>query len=247
MPISTPKEHLDRYQNDEKHFRNVLESLFVPAVKAAGFDPIRPAASGSTVIQSAIIKNLVEAELVLCDMSSLNANVFFELGVRTALDKPVCYVIDEFSSAPFDVLTNQYHQYDANPTWNLDDQVDQLKSHIAETAQASDRNAMWEVFGVQAKASEPTTDQSSLEAKVDALTNTVKSLAGTTMNAPDGIELEVTGDVEQVKAFSEAIAPLGDISQGVLPDYVRLSGIRYANINTIKSLARKHGLEWRIL
>lgn len=36
-----------------------------------------------------------EADMVLCDMSRLNANVFFELGIRTALDRPAALVKDD--------------------------------------------------------------------------------------------------------------------------------------------------------
>ena len=47
-----------------------------------------PTASGSDLIHAKIIKNLETADLVLCDMSALNPNVFFEFGMRTALNKP---------------------------------------------------------------------------------------------------------------------------------------------------------------
>jgi hypothetical protein len=35
---------------------------------------------GSEIIQADIIRNLHAADLVLCDLSTLNANVFFEFG-----------------------------------------------------------------------------------------------------------------------------------------------------------------------
>ena len=78
MPVTTPDCYLQQYSNDKEHFKHVLDHLFYPSVKAAGFDPIPPNVKGSDIIQGEIIKNLETSDLVLCDMSSLNSNVFFE-------------------------------------------------------------------------------------------------------------------------------------------------------------------------
>ena len=86
MPISTPPDRLTDYDGEENHFRKILKHLFIPAVEKADFDPIPPEVTGSSIIQADIIKYLAESELVLCDISVLNPNVFFEYGIRTALD-----------------------------------------------------------------------------------------------------------------------------------------------------------------
>jgi hypothetical protein len=103
MPISTPASVLATYQGDALHFQHMYESLFKPAIEAAGYVPRFPRTQGSAVIQADIITRLNEADLVLCDISTLNANVFFELGIRTALDLPVCLVRDDQTDTlPFD-------------------------------------------------------------------------------------------------------------------------------------------------
>ena len=96
MPIGTPDS--SQYQGDRDHFKHVLEHLFVPAIEMAGMNPVRPVVKGSDLIHAEIIKQLETAELVLCDISTLNANVFFELGIRTALNRPVCIIRDELTS-----------------------------------------------------------------------------------------------------------------------------------------------------
>src|SRR5687767_8303011 len=93
MPISVPQSMVSRYE-DKDHFIHVYEHLFAPAIRELEFEPISPVSKGSEVIHADIVRNLHDAHLVLCDMSTLNANVFFELGIRTALDKPVCLVAD---------------------------------------------------------------------------------------------------------------------------------------------------------
>ena len=60
--------------------------------QGAEFVPKSPSAPGSRIILGEVIKNIRESELVLCDISSLNENVHFELGMRVATGKPVVIV-----------------------------------------------------------------------------------------------------------------------------------------------------------
>jgi hypothetical protein len=110
-PISTPKDRLKNYENDANHFLHVIEGLLMPAVSLADFEPVAPITKGSDLIHAEIVKNLQEASLVLCDMSGLNPNVFFELGIRTALNKPVCLIKDDKTPfIPFDLAgVNRQH------------------------------------------------------------------------------------------------------------------------------------------
>lgn len=122
MPVSTPEMMVDDYGRDKDHFRHVLDHLFLPAVRSAGLDPILPTAEGSQLIHPEIVKNLEKADLVLCDMSILNPNVFFELGIRTALNKPVCLVRDNLTElVPFDMSIVNNHTYQSSLVpWVID-------------------------------------------------------------------------------------------------------------------------------
>jgi len=113
MPITTPDNMVDQYEHSggKDHFKHVLDCLFVPAVKEAGYEPIPPTTKGSDIIHAGIIQNLETADLVLCDMSSLNPNVFFEFGIRTSLNKPVCVVKDDLTKkVPFDTGIINHHE-----------------------------------------------------------------------------------------------------------------------------------------
>ncbi len=98
MPITMPEHLVSNYRDDPEHFIHVYECLFEPAIKEAGYEPLSPSSKGSEIIQADIIRNLEDSDLVLCDISILNPNVFFELGVRTALNKPVCLVRDQLTA-----------------------------------------------------------------------------------------------------------------------------------------------------
>jgi nucleoside 2-deoxyribosyltransferase len=132
MPITTPDNLLAAYQGDTDHFQHVLDVLFEPAVSEIGYEVWRPSAKGSDLIHDQIIKQLETADLVLCDMSALNANVFFELGIRTALDKPVSLVRDEVTARiPFDAAVLNYHTYEAAlNAWSLSREVSKLANHL---------------------------------------------------------------------------------------------------------------------
>lgn len=149
MPISTPEP--DHYNGDKQHFEHVLDCLLVPAVKKAGFNPVLPVSKGSDIIQAEIIKNLAEADLVLCDMSILNANVFYELGIRTALDKPIALVADDrLEKIPFDMAILNCKTYRADlKSWELEKDIRLIAGHISDAFEkAAEGNSMWKYFGV---------------------------------------------------------------------------------------------------
>jgi len=151
MPITTPEHLLDKYNNDSNHFLKVLEEIFIPSVTSAGFNPIIPLSKGAELIQVEIIKNLFISDIVLCDISAFNPNVFFELGVRTALNKPVCYVKDNLTKAiPFDNSVINHHTYNANIA-NDKSEIIKLSEHINNSIKnPSDGNVLWKYFGIPA-------------------------------------------------------------------------------------------------
>jgi hypothetical protein len=58
---------------------------------------------------------ILAADLVICDVTLLNANVFYELGIRHALRRKNTLLIKHAGSAdapPFDLLTDRYLPYD---------------------------------------------------------------------------------------------------------------------------------------
>lgn len=82
MPVTTSSYYVEKF-DDPDPFNHVSVHLFAPALKQVGFAVIPPSVRGAELIHAEIIKNLEQAELVLCDLSMLNPNVFFELGIRT--------------------------------------------------------------------------------------------------------------------------------------------------------------------
>ncbi len=84
-------------------FEEVLNSLIKPACNAADFGVETARAHGSDLIHHTIIRQLIEADLVVADLTDHNPNVLFELGIRIALDKPVLLIRAKGTLAIFDV------------------------------------------------------------------------------------------------------------------------------------------------
>ena len=155
MPITTPKDLVERYDNDADHFKHVLEHLHIPAVESAGYEPIPPIAQGADLIHAEIIRNLETSDLVLCDISTLNPNVFFELGVRTSLNKPVCYVKDEFTKKiPFDTgILNHKEYHSTIRAWDIKVDIPTIAEHLQTSFERSkNENTLWRHFGIRSKA-----------------------------------------------------------------------------------------------
>lgn len=157
MPVTTPPELVSVYKDDSQHFLHVMEHLFIPAIKEAGFEPILPITKGSDIIHGHIISNLESSDLVLCDISTNNPNVFFEFGIRTALNKPICVVKDRFvEKVPFDVVPINYHVYSPDlSTWELENEIVKLAKHVKNSFSENENcNPLWKYFGTRAQSKE---------------------------------------------------------------------------------------------
>jgi hypothetical protein len=215
MPLTTHPEWVEHYENDADHFRHVLEDLFCPAVEQAGFEPVPPLADGADVIHAKVIKEIESSALVLCDMSRLNPNVFFELGIRTAVGKPMCLVVDDKTRrhVPFDVGIVNYHEYQSSlASYVIKKELPKLVDHIQKSAKNSGgKNTLWEQFGLHAKAALPA-GGSALDAKVEVLTSKVEALAKALTPAPRGVSSLVVSTILALgEKYSVALSVKADV------------------------------------
>jgi hypothetical protein len=231
MPISTPSQAADTYKGDQEHFRHVLDHLFIPSIKAAGFEPIPPKATGSDLIQAEIIKNLSQADLVLCDMSNLNPNVFFEFGIRTALDKPVALVVDDKTmQIPFDTSIIQFHRYrGALDVWHIEEEIKQLVEHLRTSCERSNnRNSLWKYFGI-ALAGTFKPEEATVADKLDLVLSEVTALkaqrqeSGVRPTTPDQAAAIFVEEVmqEQRKKKVQQDREIAEMIRSVLADIRR--------------------------
>ena len=102
---------------DEKlqvDFDAVYRDLFQPALEAAGLQPFRAddEATAGDILKD-MFAELVTADFVLADISILNANVFYELGIRhTVGPRGVICLHAGWSDRPFDVAPMRTFKYE---------------------------------------------------------------------------------------------------------------------------------------
>lgn len=158
MPISD----VEPYQTG--HFRRVYEYIVQPACERAGFTALRADEVNQTNhIVIDVIRNIVSAEMSICDLSARNPNVFYELGVRQAFNKPVTLMKDSRTPRVFDIQGLRDVEYDESL------RVDSVETSIRTLAESIENtyrshqnepgshvNSIVQLLGVQA-ASVPTT------------------------------------------------------------------------------------------
>lgn len=98
MPIS------DDAKYPKGHFTKVYEQIIRPAVEGAGYIAYRV---DENKISDSIIDKIFDAiqncPMAICDLSSKNPNVLYELGLRQAFDKPVVLIRDDQTDSIFDI------------------------------------------------------------------------------------------------------------------------------------------------
>ena len=106
MPIA----ECEGYEQD--HFAHVYNDIIKPAVVKTDYIATRADEVKETnLIHLDILKKLIDAPIAICDLSTRNPNVLFELGIRQAFDKPVVLIQEKGTPKIFDIAPLRYLEY----------------------------------------------------------------------------------------------------------------------------------------
>ncbi|NVK75631.1 MAG: hypothetical protein HWE24_19325 [Oceanospirillaceae bacterium] len=133
MPISD----VDGYPKG--HFAHVYDDIIVPASEEAGFKAVRADEVKQTnLIHLDILQKLIEAPIAVCDLSTRNPNVLFELGIRQAFDRPVVLIQEKGTPKIFDITPLRYLEYSKDMKYHeVKKSQLELKEAIEATSSAS--------------------------------------------------------------------------------------------------------------
>jgi hypothetical protein len=115
-------------------FDEYYKEIYKPAVLSSGLKPLRAddLYRPSTII-SDIWEMINSSKIMLADLSELNANVMYELGLAHAVAKPVILISDSIDTIPFDLRGLRILTYNKNkPNWSTQ-LSDDVKNAIQET------------------------------------------------------------------------------------------------------------------
>jgi hypothetical protein len=126
------------------HFGRICRDIFEPACKKAGFRPRRADSSMQTSLIHLDILNLVlDAPMALCDLSTHNSNVIFELGMRQAFDKPVVLVQEVGTKRMFDINGLRTHDYRKGRLYDeVNEDQEKIAQSLRETFEASKKGTL---------------------------------------------------------------------------------------------------------
>lgn len=105
MPTSEPAGYA------QGHFGRVYDYIIVPACRTAGYWPTR-ADGVNHESKLDIVKDIIDSEIVLCDLSTNDPTSLYVLAVRQALQLPVTLLKDLKTLASFDTSVFNMVEYD---------------------------------------------------------------------------------------------------------------------------------------
>ena len=135
MPFASP--HGDYYAK-----------IFDPAIRKAGLTPVRADADifGAGKIMDQIMVGINSAKVLVAELTTKNPNVFYELGLAHALEKPVVLISSNEADVPFDLHHIRVIYYDVlDPFWGqklLDKVAENILSAIKNPEEAIFKQAL---------------------------------------------------------------------------------------------------------
>jgi hypothetical protein len=118
--------------------------IYEPAIRKAGLTPVRADNEifGTGKIVDQIWSGLNSAKVLIAELTNRNPNVFYELGLAHALDKPVVLVSSNENDVPFDLQHIRVIYYDVNdPFWG-----NKLMEKVAENILSAIKNPEEAIF-----------------------------------------------------------------------------------------------------
>lgn len=163
MPIA----ECDEYEPN--HFAHVYNDIIKPAVAKTDFIATRADEVKETnLIHLDILKKLIDAPIAICDLSTRNPNVLFELGIRQAFDKPVVLIQEKGTPKIFDIGPLRYLEYSKEMRYHeVIESQNQLYNAINATKSAENEvgnvNSIVKLMALSTPALMPTLDNNNKE------------------------------------------------------------------------------------
>lgn len=121
--------------SERKHADLLLHTLMKPVLEAEEFGyHVKRADEDADpgMIGDRMITDIIHADLVVADLTDLNANAFYELGIRHSTEKPTILVAKAGTTLPFDLVANRTIFIDLTE-W---ESIEKARTQLAASARA---------------------------------------------------------------------------------------------------------------
>ena len=110
----------------------VLEHIIQPAIEPHGYNAVRADnIDRPGIITTQVIQHVLDAPLVIADLTERNPNVFYELAIRHITRKPFIQIIEEGEGIPLDVAATRIIRVDHNHLGRAADAREKIGAQIA--------------------------------------------------------------------------------------------------------------------
>jgi hypothetical protein len=193
-------------------FDAVYEELLAPAIREAGLEPLRADQElVGGIIHKPMYERLILADYAVADLTTANANVFYELGVRHAV-RPYATVLvgAEVGHVPFDVAPNRVLPYSLSGGGRPADPDKDRAALVRALQHAQQASTDSPVFQLLTELPRPEIDR----LKTDVFREQAVYSARVKKSLADAR----SGGREAVRAVESELGPLEGVEAGVLVD-----------------------------
>ncbi len=203
-------------KRSDKVFAHVFEVALGNEFKVVRADQI----SQPGMITTQILSALQDSELVLADLTEHNPNVFYELAVRHAVEKPVIHVTDPRWKIPFDVAGFRTIVFDFTDLDSVANAVKKLKEQASEIRSGSFGETPIKLANIMRRSSGESDQVVLLKEAVQQVVRLKEAVEGTSgliMDQLDRIEDSIPGSKAQsLAALAKSLAALNPDARVVL-------------------------------
>jgi hypothetical protein len=144
MPTSEPAGY------SAGHFNRVYDYIVVPACRMAGFWPERADNPNTSNTASDVMKDIVDSDIAICDLSAGNPNAHYGISIRQALGLPLTLIKDTKTQTAFSLHELNQLEYDESLRIDtVQKEVEALSEALKKTfASKSDTNSWLTRLGI---------------------------------------------------------------------------------------------------
>jgi hypothetical protein len=193
-------------------FDAVYADLLVPAIREAGLDPLRADQEiVGGLIHKPMYERLILADYAIADLTTVNANVFYELGVRHAV-RPYSTVLvsADVKRIPFDLAPDRVLPYSLDGAGRPADPAGDRQALVSALAAARNATTDSPVFQLIGDLPRPEIDR----LKTDVFRDEAEYSAA----AKERLAAARAAGAEAVRAVERDLGPLENVEAGVLVD-----------------------------
>ncbi|MBY5709748.1 hypothetical protein [Rhizobium leguminosarum] len=189
----------------------LLKSIILPAFREhfPEFDVVRSDRIDEPgMIDAQMIGHLLDAELVVADMSEHNANAFYEMGIRHMAALPIIHMFRKGTSIPFDVVPYRAIEFNYAHPDDLETAKIALRAAVDQTLKPGFKveNPVTRARGVQKISEDATPELQLLWQEVNALKEHLPLRGHPRRGAIVGVQLNLPSHaIGQVMAVLSAV------------------------------------------